>query len=126
MRPQFAALAIAGLWALASPALASGAGERYEHFKGKPSATLDEALKNFSEYNRKLEAVVGGKLNDDAMHKVHELTYTLENALEKINAELTALAETLEEVHQASERLDGDAVLRHTRKYLEVSRQVVK
>ncbi|WP_342343986.1 DUF6746 family protein [Aromatoleum bremense] len=39
-----------------------------------------------------------GNVSDAAMADVHELTYTLENALGKMNEELTKLAETLERV----------------------------
>ncbi len=123
MKRSIVVTAAASLLAFAPFAFAT---ERYDHFKGKPSETLVEAVRNFSECNEKLEAVLNGKLDDNAMHTVHELTYTLENALEKINSELAALADTLEEVHQASERHDHDAVLRYGREYLEVSRQVVR
>src|SRR5690606_14131897 len=84
---------------LASPAWASGAGERSAHFEGKPSATLAQAVANFSEYNLKLNAILDGKVTDADMAEVHQLTYTLENALKKINEEMSALAGTLEEVH---------------------------
>ena len=110
---------------LALSAFASGAGN-YQHHEGKPAETLEQAVTNFSEYNHKLEAILNGAVSDNDMHDVHELTYTLENALEKINEELAELAETLEELHQASERMDREAVLEHGRKYLSVSREVVK
>lgn len=57
---------------------------------------------------------------------MHELTYTLENALRKINAELTALAGTLEAVHVASERADPATVKTQGKAYLVSTRQVVK
>jgi len=37
-----------------------------------------------------------------------------------------ALADTLEAVHKASEKLDREAVIEHGREYLAVSRQIVK
>ena len=111
---------------LSTPAWASGAGERGAHFEGKPSATLAQAVANFNEYNLKLKTILDGKLTDADMAEVHQLTYTLENALEKINEEMSALAGTLEEVHLASEKLDRDAVLKHGRAYLSVSGQVVR
>ncbi len=109
-----------------TPAWASGAGERGAHFEGKPPATLAQAVADFNEYNLKLKAILDGKLTDADMAEVHQLTYTLENALEKINEEMSALAGTLEEVHLASEKLDRDAVLKHGRAYLSVSGQVVR
>ena len=60
------------------------------------------------------------------MTKVHELTYTLENALAKINDELGKLAVTLEEVHLASEKYDADAVRDHGDAYMEVITTISK
>lgn len=119
------------IFALAASALiaavpAGASGERYEHHKGLPADTLQQAVANFAEYNTRLEAILAAKVDDNAMHDVHELTYTLENALEKINEELAALAATLEELHLASERMDGDAVREHGQAYLGVAREVVK
>ncbi|WP_248280678.1 eukaryotic translation initiation factor 3 subunit E, partial [Aromatoleum aromaticum] len=79
-----------------------------------------------SEYNAKLEAILKGNVSDAAMADVHQLTYTLENALGKMNEELTELAETLEKLHQASEKLDRENVIQHGDEYLSVSRQLVK
>lgn len=109
---------------LATPAWASD--ERSAHFEGTPSATLAQAVANFSESNLKLKTILDGKVTDADMAEVHQLTYTLENALKKINEEMSALAGTLEEVHLASEKLDRDAVLEHGRAYLSVSGQVIK
>ncbi|MFC4257537.1 DUF6746 family protein [Marinobacter lacisalsi] len=96
-----------------------------EHFEGKASDTLSEAVANFSEYNHKLEAVLAGELTPEAMNEVHQLTYTLEDAIAKMNQELDNLAETLEEVHLASESADGETVAEHGAAYIEKSRQLV-
>jgi len=109
----------------ATPALASDP-KAYQHFEAKSSETLSEAVANFSEYNQKLEAALAGDITDAKIHEVHELTYTLENALEKINEELTQLADTLEELHQASEKMDGEGVGTHGGAYLSVAREVIK
>lgn len=119
------------IFAIAASALiaavpASASDERYEHHKGLPAETLQQAVANFSEYNTRLEVILAARVDDDAMHNVHELTYTLENALEKINKELAELADTLEELHQASERMDVEAVKKHGRAYLDVAREVIK
>lgn len=110
--------------ALAVPGLAL-ADERVEHFSGKPAETLEQAVGNFSEYNRKLEELLDGELSPQEMGQVHELTYTLENALEKINADLAALADTLEEVHIASETQDVEGVRQHGEVYLTESRKII-
>lgn len=101
--------------------------ERVDHFKGLPAHTLEEAVQHFSEYNRKLH----GRLDQDTltatdMAKIHELTYTLENALAKISEELTLLAETLEALHVASERADHKGVRTHGRVYLEAANTIVR
>ena len=114
------------LAAFASPAWASGGGAKTAHFEAKPAETLTQAVANFAEYNDKLRAILDGKVTDSDMADVHQLTYTLENALKKINEEMSTLAVTLEEVHQASEKLDRDAVLKHGRAYLSVADEVVK
>ncbi len=102
------------------------ADERVDHFEGLPAETLTEAVENFAEYNDRLEAVLNrGELSPADLAEVHELTYTLENALEKINTEFTALADTLEEVHLASESSDPDTVATRGRAYLGTARTVV-
>lgn len=108
----------------AAPAMAD---QRPDHFKGKPAETLSAAVVNFSDYNKQLAAVLAkDSLEPADMVKVHELTYTLENALEKISAELTALADTLEEVHVASEKMDASAVKAQGQKYLGTAREIIR
>ena len=97
-----------------------------QHFKGKPADTLQEAVANLAEYNHKLELILNGEITNEALEQVHILSYTLENALEKINEELTRLADTLEELHVASEEYDPEAVLSKGREYLSVARQVIQ
>lgn len=118
-------LMMAALIASASPALM--ATERPEHYKGQASETLPQAVSNFSEYNEKLAVLIEqDDLTPAELHQVHELTYTLENALGKIQAELEGLAQTLEEVHMASEKSDAATVRSKGGEYLETSRQLVK
>lgn len=111
---------------LASGAVAAGE-DRPEHFKGLPADTLVQAVANFSEYNSKLEGLIQQEhLSPQDMHEVHMLTYTLENALAKIHAELAALAEPLEAVHLASERAEPETVKTQGQSYLDSARQIVK
>ena len=53
------------------------------------------------------------------------MTYTIENVLAKINAELSTLAETLEEVRIASEAADIDRVQIDGHEYLSIPRGFV-
>lgn len=119
-------LLVAGLFALGLSAVVQ-AEERPDHFKGRPSETLEQAVANFSEYNGKLaDLLTKDALSPNDLHQVHELTYTLENALEKINAELTELAKTLEAVHVASESGDAKTTKEEGARYLDTARKVVK
>ncbi|MGY0650704.1 DUF6746 family protein [Luteimonas sp. A537] len=117
----------------AGPLLALGlcgtahADERPEHFEGEASATLDQALANFANYNAQLAAVLAeDDMRPEHTAKIHELTYTLENALEKIASELDDLAETLESVHVASERYEVDTVRAQGRKYLDTAAKIAR
>ena len=75
-------------------------------------------MANFSEYNNRLEEILAGDLTPQAMNEVHQLTYTLENALGKISEEFEELAITLEEVHLPSEHMETDKVQEHGEQYL--------
>jgi hypothetical protein len=80
-----------------------------------------------AEYNKKLSAILAKRdLAPEDMVKIHELTYTLENALDKIRAETAALAQTLEEVHVASERQDAKTVKARGQSYLRTAREIVR
>ncbi|WP_309044120.1 DUF6746 family protein [Marinobacter sediminicola] len=117
---QFTAVAASLL--IAVPAFAGDS----SHFKGQPANTLEQAVANFSEYNNKLEKVLAGELTPEAMNEVHQLTYTLENALQKLDDEIDALEDTLEKVHKASEHADPDTVRTAGEQYLSNSRKMIK
>ena len=106
---------------------AIGDEERVEHYKGLPAETLDDAVTNFSEHNTRLASVLEkSELTGEDLQTVHELTYTLENALEKINADLTALAETLEALHVASETDDPEGTKTHGAAYLKTAQTIIR
>jgi uncharacterized phage infection (PIP) family protein YhgE len=103
------------------------ADDDYEHFEAVESPDLETALENLAEYNEKLRAILdGGSLSGSDMGKVHELTYTLENALGRIDDELDEAAEVLEEVHLASERADRNTVRSSGEAYLSITDKLVK
>lgn len=92
------------------------------HFSGKEAATLKDAVRNLTEGNEQLAAYLEGESVEAAdLGHIHELTYTLENAIAKIQEDLVTLATTLEEVHLASERGDADVVLESGRAYLSIA-----
>lgn len=109
--------------ALMSPALALASD--VSHYEAKPSDTLEQAVANFNEYNGRLEELLAGELDGSDMAQIHELTYTLENALEKIRAEAAEIADSLEEVHQASERSDAEAVRKYGNAYLGAAKKLI-
>ena len=92
---------------------------RVEHFKGHASPDLSTAVANLAEYNKQLQVMVDSALSDEDMAEIHMLTYTLENALERINLELEEIAEALEEVHLASETLDRERLTGNAAIYLD-------
>ena len=101
--------------------------ERADHFEGKSSETLQEAVTNFSEGNQQLaEMLASDELSNEQMGELHMLTYTLENALQKIDAEVEAMAVTLEEVHLGSETLDQQRVAENGAEYLEAAQTLVE
>jgi hypothetical protein len=107
---------------LAEDSVASGR----PHFEGQQAESFAEALKIFEEANEKLEDYLddeGDIAAADIAH-VHELTYTIENALERIRSELSDLAVTLETLHLASEKGDTETVMEAGRNYLSVAEQL--
>lgn len=124
------AIAIVCAFGLASPVLMSPVmasdSQSYTHYEAKPADTLAQAVANFSAYNMKVEAALAGEVTDEKIQEIHQLTYTLETALHKINEEMEQLAETLEALHKASEKLDAEGVDKHGRAYLSVAREVIK
>jgi hypothetical protein len=110
------------LLVMSSPMTSADEAGRPDHYRAVPSETLEDAVNNFVEYNRRLATLLAeNTLDARHLDAVHQLTYTLEAALERISTELTALAEILEEVHVASETQDAETVRERGAEYLRVS-----
>jgi hypothetical protein len=60
------------------------------------------------------------------MLKIHELTYTLENAINFIKVSLENVSQNLEDVHKASERLDQKTIHASGEKYLEATKRLLE
>ncbi|TRO95555.1 hypothetical protein FKB34_08060 [Glycocaulis profundi] len=101
---------LAGLSAIALFAMPAAHADEDDHFEGLPSETLQEAVSNLDAYTALLETALAGEVDQEAMMDIHELSYTLENAVQRLSAEIEALAEALEEVHLASEQWDDETV----------------
>lgn len=115
---------------LVAAALLLGAGlssaETPQHFEAKPSPTLEAAIENLTTYNAELAALLAQEqLSLLDMNKIHELTYTLEDALARIDAHVEALEESLESVHKASERADMKVVKADGQRYLNDSQRLL-
>lgn len=95
------------------------ADEKYNHFPSLKSEDINTALCNIKNYNEKL-AVITSKteLSAEDMVKVHELTYTLENAVNFLRETLKQVSVDLEEVHKASERLEPKIIKSAGESYL--------
>jgi len=99
--------------------MAATADETVSHYAPEPSETLEQAVATFVSHNRKLAEVLQREPMTIAdMEAVHELTYTLEVALARINVELGALPEVLERVHKTSEGDDPAALRAASEVYL--------
>lgn len=100
--------------------------ERPDHFEGKEAETLTVAYENLTTYNRKLQTLLEGELTAESMAAIHQLTYTLENALQTIDSEVDGVAETLEAVHLASERNKTSVTKEKGEQYLRLSSEIVR
>ena len=108
--------------AYASPApQQSSQYERTEHYQPLAAETLEQAVANLRSHNAHLQGLLDQPaLSDEDLVKVHELTYTLELALERVSQVLGETADVLEEVHLGSETMDSNKVRDNGERYLEV------
>lgn len=111
-----------GLMALSSATL--NASDRPSHFQGKEITSKAQALTVLNEANAKLAEILKGELNPTTMTTVHELTYTLENALALIPAADDEIKEILEEVHLGSESMDAERVRDNGEYYLQLAKKI--
>lgn len=117
---------VLGCVALIASSFAISALERPDHFKGKEAKTLAEAVVNFKEANQRFAQLQSAKLTPEAMAEIHQLTYSMEVALEKIHQETAQLKVVLEEVHVASEKMDVSTVQQQGALYLKNATTLVK
>lgn len=93
-----------------------------DHFKGQPSADLKSAICNLQKFDKKLKEVTKQTpITASDMAKIHQLTYTLEVALQKVQQELQTAAVELEKVHKGSESMDNLQVKTAAEKYLNIT-----
>lgn len=119
-------LLLAAALTLSVSAFTAHADDRVDHFKGQEAKTVAEAYENLENYNHKLEKLLEGELSAESMAEIHRITYTLENALQKLDSKLDAIEETLEKVHQASERNDISVTREKGKQYLDLSGEIIR
>lgn len=126
MMIKYAAGVIAGLLMTSSVIAGHDDAQRIDHYEALPAESLEQALTNLDSHGRELAALIAkGTLDTEDMVKIHELTYTLENALERLRNELEQTADVLEEVHLGSETMDQPRVMDNARRYLDVMNQII-
>lgn len=124
MKSTIKLMLVGGLLSLSSLSFASE-GES-KHFKGEKVENLAQAVKVFSEQNKKFAAMIADNNVDlQEMGQIHQMTYSMENALRKIKAEVEAMEHLLEEVHEGSEKAGNQAIIKDGRKYLEKAQTLV-
>ena len=126
MKRLTAAILSLGLLA-GGPALANGDDHDHDHshgdghvqhYKPEPAPNLEAAVKNLREYNQKLEKHLNQEMTVENMEKIHQLSYTLENALKRMDKDLDNIASVLEGMHLASEARKEDKVQGNAETYL--------
>ena len=101
--------------------------ERAEHFEGKSADTLKEAVANFREANSELSEILDqDQLSGSDMTRIHKLSYTMENALARMDKAMDTMAADLESLHLASERMDADNVQTKGEAYLEAAQTLTE
>ncbi len=85
--------------------------ERTMHYEGQSYATTDEALEALKAHNKEIaELIKAEMLSNSDLERIHEISYSLETAIDKMIAEkagkadqLGAIDEAVQAVHYASE-----------------------
>lgn len=90
-----------------------------QHYEGQAAPNIATALDNLAEVNSRLAALLGGDLSKADLDQVHRMSYTLENALQRIDSDIDEIASKLERVHLASESLDVETVKTSGTDYLD-------
>ncbi|WP_395342300.1 DUF6746 family protein [Ningiella sp. W23] len=100
----------------ASPALAD---DTNQHFVPIDSPDLTAAICNAQAHNKKLAPLVAKESHTvEDLLEIHEITYTLENALMRIEKDLEKMKNDLEEIHLGSESMKADRISKFGAEYL--------
>jgi hypothetical protein len=90
------------------------------HYKGQDVNTVEEAIAVLQEYNPKLQAILDSdEIKPQDMGKIHEMTYSMENALKILEGSLKITQRNLEELHLSSERMETEKAKVYGKLYLD-------
>ncbi|AUD77877.1 hypothetical protein CW740_00950 [Kangiella profundi] len=95
------------------------------HFKGEKPETMAEAIAILEKYNTQLEGRIKYELTPYTMAQIHQMSYSLENALQFIEQHLEQTQENLEKVHIASETNDPETVQQKGEEYLKGTKDLL-
>jgi len=124
MRKTLAILGVTAMTAFWTGPLQADEG-RVQHYEPKPAPNLAQAVKNLREYNAILDDLLSQELTPETMDKIHQVSYTLENALKRVDKDLDSIANVLEGMHLASESMKPEDVKNFGNSYLKGIRTVV-
>ena len=103
------------------------AGERADHYKGKVPKSLDQAINYLRSHNAQLNTLLKTeKLSPQQLDEIHQMTYTMENAIEKLKNGVTGISDSLEALHKASETGQTNITKSLGEKYLLLSKPLVE
>ena len=110
---------ITAILGFAITSISTVASEDGNHFPSLDAPNTTVAVCNLNNYNEKLKTILAkSELSDLDMLKVHELTYTLENAVIRLQKDLENIAVDLEKAHKGSEALKQDVIKQSGTDYL--------
>ena len=120
-------IALATALAFAPAAFADDkAPERVSHYQGKQANDVGEAIANLREGNARLKELLSGGVSEYDMQDIHNVSYTLEEAVARLREELGVIADDLENMHFYSEGYKRDDVLEYGNAYLNGIERIVK
>lgn len=106
--------------ALSFLAAATVSASEVRHYKGEDVNTVEEALSVLKKYNGELETLLkADELKPQDMAKIHQMTYSMENALKILEGSLNITQRNLEELHLSSETMETDKAKIYGQLYLE-------
>lgn len=109
--------------ALTLPTLCYADNESVDHFQGEEPQSLAHAKMMVQQSHQQIEALLRNeKLTTEEIHELHELTYSLENAVAFIQEDIKNAADALETLHKASETYDPKKTRDSAKVYLQAAK----